>query len=87
MASWNSYPGDSMYGVKLALERTLLFFAKPSYAAEASLNVAYTDRRFSEAKVMLANDQTGKGLSYLSAQVTSTTKVIDRAPNQATKKR
>lgn len=87
MVSWSSYPGDAMYSVKLALERTLLFVAKPNYAAEASLNVAYTERRFTEAKVMLANDKTGKGLSYLSDQVTSTTKVIDRAPNQATKKK
>ena len=87
MASWNSYPGEPMYGVKLALEKTLLFFVKPSYAAEASLNVVYTERRFSEAKTLLANDQSAKGLSYLSQQITSTTAVIDRAPNQETKKK
>ncbi len=87
MASWNSYPGEPMYGVKLALEKTLLFFVKPSYAAEASLNVVYTERRFAEAKTLLANDQSAKGLSYLSQQITSTTAVIDRAPNQETQKK
>lgn len=87
MASWNSYPGEPMYGVKLALEKTLLFFAKPSYAAESSLNVVYTERRFTEAKALLSNDQSAKGLSYLSQQITSTTAVIDRAPNQETKKK
>lgn len=87
MGSWNSYPGDPMYAVKLALERTLLFFVRPSFAAEAALNLTYTDRRVSDATVLLANNNSTKGLSYLSAQVSSTTQVINRAPNQMAKKK
>ena len=87
MQSWNSYPGDPMYGVKLAIERGVLFAARPSYAIEAALNVSYTQRRFTEAKALLGNDQSGKGLSYLSQQITSTITMIDRAPNQETKKK
>jgi len=86
MASWKSFPGEPMYKVKLGFENTLLLFAKPSYAAEASLNMKYTQRRFSETKVLLANDQSGEGLSYLSQQVQATKAVIDRAPDAATRK-
>jgi hypothetical protein len=87
MGSWNSLPGEFMYPVKIGLEKTLLFFAKPSYSAEAGLNVKYTERRFSEAKVLLANKQSGDGLSYLSQQVEATQAVINRAPNAETKKK
>lgn len=86
MGSWSSLPGDFMYPIKIGLERMLLFAVKPSYAAEASLNVKYTERRFSETKVLLANDQSGKGLSYLKQQVIATKAVIDRAPNPETRR-
>ena len=81
MGSWNSLPGDLMYPVKLGLEHTLLFVVSPSYNTEAALNVKYTQNRFNEAKVLLASDQSGKGLSYLSQQIVATQEVINRAPN------
>lgn len=86
MGSWSSLPGDFMYPVKIGLEGMLLFVAKPSYAAEASLNVKYTERRLTETKVLLSNDQSGKGLSYLTQQVIATKAVIDRAPNTETRR-
>lgn len=86
MGSWKSLPGDPMYPVKLGLEQTLLFFAKPSYATEATLNVKYTERRLADAKILLANDGSGRGLSYLSSQVIATKAVIDRAPSAEAKK-
>lgn len=82
MASWNSLPGEPMYGVKRSFEQTLLFFVKPSYAAEASLNVQFTQRRFNEAKVLLANNQSTEGISYLSQQIKATKTVIERAPDK-----
>lgn len=87
MGSWGSLPGDLMYPVKLGLEQVLLLAARPSYAAEASLNVKYTTRRLTDAKVLLANDQSGKGLSYLSQQVIATQAVINRAPDPVTKQK
>lgn len=86
MSSWKSLPGDPMYQMKLGLEHVLLFFVKPSYAAEASLNMKYTQRRLSDTKVLLSNRQSGDGLSYLSQQIKATQAVIDRAPDAATQK-
>jgi hypothetical protein len=86
MGSWKSLPGDPMYPVKLGLEQTLLFFVKPSYATEATLNVKYTERRLADAKILLANDGSGRGLSYLSSQIVATKAVIDRAPSAEAKK-
>lgn len=86
IASWNSVPGDLGYGVKRAFESALLVMARPSYDAEASLNAQYTKRRMEEAKALLANNQSSAGLSQLSAQITATKKMIDRAPTQEKKK-
>lgn len=86
MGSWNSLPGDVMYPVKIGLEKILLFVAKPSYVAEASLNVKYTERRLSETKVLLSNDKSGKGLAYLSQQIVATRELIARAPNPEVKR-
>lgn len=86
MASWNSLPGARMYEVKRMFEQALLFVAKPSYAAEASLNVQFTQRRFNEAKVLLANDQSTEGLTYLSQQIRATKAVIERAPSKTKQK-
>lgn len=86
VASWNSLPGDSLYSVKLGLESTLLFFARPSYAASSKLSVKYTERRFSEARRLLSDKASVEGLPYLERQVAATKLVIDRAPNQTAKK-
>jgi hypothetical protein len=82
MASWNSLPGEPMFGVKRSFEEVLLFFVKPSYAAEAQLNMHYTRRRMNEAKTLLANRKSTEGLSYLSQQVRMTKAVIERAPSK-----
>lgn len=86
MASWNSLPGEPMFGVKRAFEQGLVFFVKPSYAAEASLNMQYTKRRMEEAKVLLAKNQSAEGLSYLSQQIKTTRTMIQRAPTQEKKR-
>ena len=86
MASWNSLPGEPMFGVKRAFEQGLVFFVKPSYAAEASLNMQYTKRRMEEANVLLAKNQSAEGLSYLSQQIKTTRTMIQRAPTQEKKR-
>lgn len=86
VASWNSLPGDPMYGVKLGLERTLLVLVSPSYTAKGTLEMKYTERRFSEAKRLLADKASVAGLVYLDDQVTTTKNVIVQAPNAKTQK-
>lgn len=86
MASWNSLPGEPMFGVKRAFEQGLVFFVKPSYTAEASLNMQYTKRRMEEANVLLAKNQSAEGLTYLSQQIKTTKKMIQRAPTQEKKR-
>ncbi len=86
MASWNSLPGDPMYGIKRAFENALLIVAKPSFAAEANLHVQYTERRMDEVRVLLAKEQSKEGLSQLSQQIRATRTVIERAPDKTAQK-
>lgn len=81
VASWNSLPGDSIYGIKLTLERSLLVLVSPSYIAKGTLEMKYTERRFNETKRLLASKQSVEGLPYLNAQVASTKAVIEQAPD------
>ncbi|MEK9143089.1 MAG: hypothetical protein AAB481_00455 [Patescibacteria group bacterium] len=82
VASWNALPGDNLYGMKLALEKTALAIASPSYATTGSLQIKYTERRFAEAKQLMASKQSIQGLPYLDQQIAQTKKSIERAPNK-----
>ncbi len=86
VASWNSLPGDRLYGTKLALERVLLAVVSPSYAAQGSLQVKYTERRFAESRRLLADKHSIVGLSYLASQVETTKQAVLNAPDAATRK-
>lgn len=81
VASWNSLPDDSLYSVKLAMEKSLLVLVSPSYLAKGTLEMKYTERRFNETKRLLASKQSVEGLPYLNAQVASTKAVIEQAPD------
>lgn len=85
MASWNSVPGDSMYGVKRMSEQALLAIARPSYDAQTTLSSQYTKRRMDEAKILLAKNKSSEGLSYLSQQVAATKLMIQNAPTREKK--
>lgn len=87
IASWNSLPGDSVYPVKLGLERVLLFLVSPSYAAEGTLQVKYTERRYDEVKQVLGTEHATVGLSNLSNQVVSTKDSIIKGSNTAEQKK
>lgn len=82
VASWNALPGDNLYGVKLVLERTALAVASPSYATSGTLRIKYTERRFAEAKQLLASKQSIQGLPYLEQQIAETRKAIESAPTK-----
>ncbi len=84
VASWNALPGDNLYGVKLALERTALTLASPSYATAGTLHIKYTERRYAEARQLLASKQSIRGLPYLEQQIAETKKAIENAPSQET---
>lgn len=82
VASWNTLPGDSLYGVKLAMERAVVTIASPSYASSGTLQIKYTERRYAETKQLLASRQSIEGLPYLQQQIAETKKMIDNAPNK-----
>ncbi|MEK7119746.1 MAG: hypothetical protein AAB457_01145 [Patescibacteria group bacterium] len=86
VVSWNSVPGDSTYGMKRALEQTLLVLASPSYETKGNLQVKYTERRFSEASRLLADKASVEGLIYLNDQLAITKTVITEAPNAKVQK-
>lgn len=82
VTSWNALPGDNLYGVKLALEKAALALASPSYATSGNLQIKYTERRFAEAKQLMASKQSIQGLPYLDQQIVETKRMIDAAPNK-----
>lgn len=83
VASWNSLPGDTLYRVKLGLERAMAAIVSPSYASSGTLQIKYTERRYAETKQLLASRQSIEGLPYLQQQIADTKKMIDNAPNKA----
>lgn len=86
VASWNSLPGSRLFRVKLGMESGLLAIA-PTAEVKGDFNIAFTERRFSEAKQLLANQASGKGLAYLDAQIRETKETIQKAPNRETQKK
>lgn len=84
VASWNALPGDALYGTKIALERTALAIARPSYTTGTVLQMKLTERRYAEAKQLLASKQSIQGLPYFQQQLAETKKAIEKAPDKQT---
>ncbi len=76
LGSWNSLPGQPMYGVKLGLEQVLLVAVSPSFQTKGDLSIKYTERRFSENQRLLSDKGSVAGLAYLDKQVVATKDVI-----------
>jgi len=53
-----------------------LVFVVPSAQAKGDLQIAYTSRRFSEAKELITRDSSVQGLTYLDSQVKVTKQAI-----------
>lgn len=89
LASWNAVPGDSLYGVKVGLEKTLVSIT-PSLALQSSLQVNYTERRLAETQQLLADtyrpQETIQSLYNLELQATQTQHAIESVsdPTQKT---
>ncbi len=85
VASWNSLPGSRLYAFKLTVEQAIVSLA-PGYEAKGNLQVVYTERRFSDAKKLLADEASVEGLVYLNNQVITTKKTIRSVPDHEVKK-
>ncbi len=85
VASWNSLPGSGLFRIKLTMEQALVFLI-PSVEAKGNLQIAYTERRFSEAKRLIANETSVQGLSYLDNQVDVTKQAILTTRNPEVKR-
>lgn len=75
IASWNSLPGSGLFRIKLTMEQALVFLV-PSVEAKGNLQIAFTERRFSEAKRLISDQTSVQGLSYLDNQVDVTKQAI-----------
>lgn len=83
VASWNMVPGESLFPIKIGLEKAIAFVVAPSYDVSTALQMRYTERRYAEAKRMIAEKHSVVGLAYLTAQVAQTQKTISNAPRSA----
>ncbi len=79
IASWNSLPGSHLYAMKIAAENVLLALA-PTQQAKGELEVAYTERRFSEATTLLNNGSSVEGLANFRSQAEAAKEAIQKAP-------
>ncbi len=84
IASWNSLPGSRLFTTKLFMEQALVFLI-PSTQVKGDLQIAYTERRFSEAKRLLSDKTSVQGLSYLDSQVDVTKDQILKAKDPVVK--
>lgn len=55
LASWNAVPGDSVYSVKVGLEKAILGIT-PSDNLKTTLEIKYTERRFSEVEKIISTN-------------------------------
>lgn len=85
VASWNSLPGSRLFTTKLFMEQALVVLI-PSASAKGNLQIAYTERRFTEANRMLADQSSVEGLAYLDTQVNTTKNAILTTTDPAVKK-
>lgn len=75
LISWNAIPGDSLYGLKTALEDVALAVTIKTPLA-STLSVSYTERRFSEANVLLSQKGSTVGYKLLIAETNDSKEII-----------
>jgi hypothetical protein len=75
MVSWNAVPGDSLYGLKTALEDVALALTIRTPLA-STLSVGYTERRFSEANVLLSKNGSTVGYKLLVSEAGDSKDII-----------
>ncbi len=75
LASWNALPGERLYGLKRGLENVAFALTKDTPIATA-FSLKFTDRRFSEANILLAQKGSTVGYTLLVAEAKKTKDVI-----------
>jgi hypothetical protein len=75
LISWNAIPGDSLYGLKSGLENTTLVLLAGTPLVP-QLSMKYTDRRLSEATVLLDKKGSTVGYQLLVAEAVQTQNYI-----------
>lgn len=87
LASWNSVPGDNTYGMKLALEKVLLFAISPSNELKSSTNSKLTERRLGEVTKVLSGVHAKESLENLTMQISATRESLAGIQDEQAKKR
>lgn len=75
LISWNAIPGDKLYPLKRGLEDIALFLTIRTPIASA-FSLEFTDRRFSEANILLAKKGSTLGYTLLVEGATQTKDII-----------
>ncbi len=75
LVSWNALPGERLYGLKRGLENVAFALTKDTPIATA-FSLKFTDRRFSEANILLAQKGSTIGYRLLVAEAKKTKDVI-----------
>lgn len=78
LASWNAVPGDSTYNIKVGLEKAILGIT-PSDNLKTTLEIKYTERRFSEVEKIISTNATNSNSSKTKFIDTSLTNLTNQA--------
>jgi uncharacterized phage infection (PIP) family protein YhgE len=71
--------------MKLAMERSVAVVLSVSYSKHTALEAQYTQKRFNEAQILLAQKGSAQGMSYLSEQVKTTKQAINNSKDAKSK--
>lgn len=86
LASWNAVPGDSTYGLKIGLEKVLLFALSPSNELESTTNSKLTERRLGEVSKVLSGVHAKESLDNLTMQIAATRESLNGIEDKQAKK-
>ncbi len=75
LISWNAIPGDSLYSIKTGLEDVALTLTINTPLASA-FSVNFTDRRYTEATKLLAQEGSTVGYELLVAEAQQTQNIV-----------
>lgn len=78
LASWNSLPDDSLYGVKRGMENAVFLAAGKTFWARY-LSVSYTERRYEEAQRLFSKKFSVAGFKLLVNQAKLSKEMVIKA--------
>lgn len=86
LLSQNTIPGDTLYPIKLSIERAGLLVFSLTPEAKASYQNSLTQRRFDEAEVLIVKNSNTSGLTTLVAQTEKTAELTKSITDPEKKK-